>query len=49
LNLALGSALASIGLTIPVVAGVSIVIRQPPLLARRIIELKLQKPAVEQN
>ena len=29
LNLALGSALASIGLTIPVVAGVSIVIRQP--------------------
>src|ERR1700730_3492940 len=29
LNLALGSALASIGLTIPVVAGVSIEIRQP--------------------
>jgi Ca2+:H+ antiporter len=29
LNLALGSALASIGLTIPTVAGVSIVIRQP--------------------
>src|SRR5262249_47258963 len=29
LNLALGSALGSIGLTIPVVAGVSIVIRQP--------------------
>jgi Ca2+:H+ antiporter len=29
LNLALGSALASIGLTIPVVAGVSIVIHQP--------------------
>jgi Ca2+:H+ antiporter len=29
LNLALGSALASIGLTIPVVAGVSIVICQP--------------------